>query len=147
MVTDVINMNYGLTISNSAISYWINQEKKFTLTSSVFYSSSPVQVLVHHLRSTKGINYFLLYHDNPKIKLASGMRFDATDRKNLTLETHFSDKSSVFQQTVDFPDDSSIQNYSSITRRAQRIKYGEYFVWAEVWIHEKETRMHTNAYM
>ena len=78
MVTDILNINYGLTISNAAISYWINQEKKFAITSSGFDPSSPVQVLIHHLRTTKGIKYLLLYHDNPNITLASGMGFDAT---------------------------------------------------------------------
>ena len=91
MVTDILNMHYGLTISNSAISYWINQEKKFTITSSRFDPISPVQVLVHRLRNTKGLNYLLLYHDNPKTTLDSGMLFNATDRQRLTLETHFSD--------------------------------------------------------
>ena len=59
--------------------------------------------MVHHLRNTKGIKSLLLYHDNPKTKLASGMRFDATDQQRLTLETHFSDQSKVLQQTVEFP--------------------------------------------
>ena len=72
-------MHYGLTTSNAAISYWINQEKKFAITSSRFDPSSPVQVLVHHLRTTKGIKSLLLYHDNPKTTLASGMGFNATD--------------------------------------------------------------------
>ena len=68
--------------------------------SSGFDPSSPVQVLVHHLRTTKGIKSLLLYHDNPKTTLASGMGFNATDRQRLTLETHFSDQSPVFQKKV-----------------------------------------------
>ena len=88
-----------------------------------------MKVLVHHLRNTKGIKSLLLYHDNPKTTLASGMGFNATDRQRLTLETHFSDQSQVLQQTVEFPDDSSIQNYASSTRRAQGIKDGESFHW------------------
>lgn len=138
MVTDILNMNYGLTISNSAISYWINQDKKLAIMVSRFDPSSPVQVLVHHLRTTKGIKSLLLYHDNPKITLASGMGFDATDRQSLTLETHFSDHSQALQQTVEFPDDSSIQNYASRTRSAQGIKDGEYFLLVVAWIYEKE---------
>ena len=122
--SDILSIHYSLTISNSAISYWINQEKKFAITSSGFDPSSPVQVLVHHLRTTKGIKSLLLYHDNTKTTLASGMVFNATDRQSLTLESHFSDQSQVLQQTADFPDDSPIQNYTSSTRRAQGIKDG-----------------------
>ena len=69
------------------------------------------------------------------------MGFDATDRQRMTLGTHFSDQSQVLQQTVDFPDDSSIQNYASTTSRAQGIKDGESFLLAVAWIHEKEKRL------
>ena len=55
MVTDILNMHYFLTISNSIIPYWINKEKKFGIMSSGFDPISHIQVLVHNLRTKKGI--------------------------------------------------------------------------------------------
>ena len=71
--------------------------KKFAIKSSGVDPSSPVQVLVNQLRTKKGINNLLLYHENTKTKLASGMGFNATNLQRFTLETHFSDQSQVLQ--------------------------------------------------